>query len=70
MNNLEITYCDLGRMKEASRLHEKVLEARGRTLGDEHPNTLSSMNLAETYAALGRMNDASGLYEKLVLNMT
>ena len=54
-------------MKEAADLHEKVLEARRRTLGDEHPDTLSSMNnLAETYRALGRMKEAAALHEKVL----
>ena len=51
-------------MKEAADLHEKVLEASRRTLGDEHPHTLSSMyNLATTYWSLGRRNEGIALYE-------
>jgi hypothetical protein len=64
MNNLASTYGALGRMKEAAGLHEKVLEARRRTLGDEHPSTLSSMyNLAMTYWTLRRRNESIALFE-------
>ena len=42
-------------------------KSRQRTLGDEHPNTLSSMNnLAQTYRALGRTKDAAALHEKVL----
>ena len=60
MNNLAGTYHALGQMKEAAALHEKVLEARRRTLGDEHPDTLLSMNnLAGTYCDLGQIKEAA-----------
>ena len=63
MNNLASTYRSLGQMNEAAELHEKVLEARQRTLGTEHPATLSSMyNLATTYWELSRSEDAIHLF--------
>jgi hypothetical protein len=34
---------DIGRHREALELREKTLEARRRTLGEEHPDTLQSM---------------------------
>ena len=55
MNNLAASYSDLGRHHEAMELEEKTLEARQRTLGSEHPNTLRTMsNLAFSYNDLGR----------------
>jgi hypothetical protein len=49
MSNLAIMYSDQEKIAEAANLEEKVLEARRRILGDEHPHTLSSMgNLAWT----------------------
>ena len=48
-------------------LKEKVLEARKRILGDEHPNTLNSMNnLASSYSELGRRQEAVELEEKVL----
>jgi hypothetical protein len=39
-----------GQYKAAKELFVQVMETRKRVLGDEHPNTLSSMgNLALTY---------------------
>ena len=44
---------------------EKTLEARQRTLGSEHPNTLMAMNnLANSYSHLGRHREAMELMEK------
>ena len=40
MTNLAISYSDVGRRQEATELSQKVLEARQRTLGSEHPDTL------------------------------
>ena len=39
-----LTYSEVGRRQEALQLTEQVVEARKRTLGEEHPDTLSSMH--------------------------
>ena len=44
MNNLAISYADLGRHAEALKLHEETLALRKAKLGPDHPDTLSSMN--------------------------
>jgi len=44
MCGLAISYSGVGRRQEAMELREKVLEARQRTLGNKHPNTLLAMN--------------------------
>ena len=44
MNNLAVSYSDVGRRQETMELRERVLEARQRTLDSEHPDTLSAMN--------------------------
>src|SRR5690606_12347673 len=43
-NNLAGLYDQLDRTPEAIEMHERVLEARRRLLGDDHPYTLASMN--------------------------
>jgi hypothetical protein len=49
-------------------LAEKVVTARKRTLGEEHPDTLRSMhNLAIRYSKVGRRQEALELMEKVVL---
>ncbi|KAI5816861.1 hypothetical protein BZA77DRAFT_44879 [Pyronema omphalodes] len=57
-----------GRLKEAQVLEENVLEARRRTLGDEHSETLDIMyNLAITYRQLGgRLKEVQELEEKVL----
>ncbi len=52
MNNLAFLYKAQGRLGEAEPLYKRALEARERTLGREHPDTLRSVNnLAALYFA-------------------
>ncbi|KAH8727406.1 kinesin light chain 3 [Phaeosphaeriaceae sp. PMI808] len=51
-----------GRYKEAEELEVQVMQTWKRVLGDEHPDTLTSMaNLASTYSKQGRSREAEGL---------
>lgn len=62
MANLANTYRDQSRLDDAVVLQEAVKERRKRVLGDDHPDTLKSMEcLATTYKDLGRLNDAGAL---------
>jgi hypothetical protein len=55
MHNLANCYREVGRRQEALELLEKVVVARRRTLGEEHPDTLRSMHaLAIRYSEVGR----------------
>lgn len=48
----------------AMPLYEQTSELRKRILGDEHPNTLETMqNLAMSYYHFGRRQEAMPLYE-------
>ncbi|KAH8708377.1 hypothetical protein GQ44DRAFT_628269, partial [Phaeosphaeriaceae sp. PMI808] len=48
--NLASMYREKGRWKKAEGLGVQVIEARKRVLGEEHPDTLTSMsNLAHTW---------------------
>jgi tetratricopeptide (TPR) repeat protein len=61
---LGLLFSEMGRHKEAMGMMEACLEARKRVLGDDHPDTLDSMNnLALTYVELGRHEEAMGLEE-------
>ncbi|KAH8814665.1 hypothetical protein DL96DRAFT_1684926 [Flagelloscypha sp. PMI_526] len=61
------TFRNGGLYAEACSLGERDLEAKRRTLGSEHPRTLSSMNnLASTYSDLGRHADALKLKEEVL----
>jgi tetratricopeptide (TPR) repeat protein len=63
MNNLAIVYENQGRYDEAEPLYLTTLETQERVLGDDHPNTLASMNaLAGLYRAQGRYDEAEPLY--------
>jgi tetratricopeptide (TPR) repeat protein len=51
-----------GRWKEAEELEVQVMDTRKRVLGEEHPDTLTSMaNLASTYQNQGRWKEAEEL---------
>ncbi|EAQ87916.1 hypothetical protein CHGG_04535 [Chaetomium globosum CBS 148.51] len=64
MGNLASTYRNQGRWKEAEALEVQVMETRKRMLGEEHPDTLASMNnLAFTWKGIGRDGDALGLLQ-------
>jgi len=59
MANLASTYRHQGRWKEAEELDVQVVEKRKRVLGQEHPDTLTSMNnLAWTLKSQGRDDEA------------
>jgi Flp pilus assembly protein TadD len=62
MHNLASTHKSQGRWKEAEELMMQVVETRKRVLGQEHPDTLTSMhNLALTYQSQGRWKEAEAL---------
>lgn len=67
MANLAVSCAKLGRNDDALLLKSQVLELRKLTLGDEHPDTLTSMNnLAVTYYDLGRLREAQNLMSNVV----
>jgi hypothetical protein len=52
-DNLASIYWSQGRWKEAVKLQAQAVEARGRVLGKEHPDTLQSvanLGVAEAFA--------------------
>ncbi|KAF2267719.1 TPR-like protein [Lojkania enalia] len=56
-----------GRWKEAEELEVQVMEMRKRVLGDEHPDTLTSMaNLAYTWKSQSQNKEAISLIEKCI----
>src|ERR1700722_16659258 len=56
-------YMQGGRWKEAEKLSVLVMETNKRVLGEEHPNTLMSMNnLAMTYQNQGKWKEAEALH--------
>jgi Tetratricopeptide repeat len=66
MHNLAISYSEVGRRQEALELTEKVVAARERTLGEEHPDTLDSMDcLANHYSEVGRRQETLELARRV-----
>ena len=62
-----LAYREAGRRQEALQLSEQVVEVRKRILGNDHPNTLSSMhNLAKRYSEIGRRQEALQLSEQVL----
>ncbi|KAK7419112.1 hypothetical protein QQZ08_010982 [Neonectria magnoliae] len=56
-----------GRWKEVEELEVRVIEMRKRVLGEEHPDTLTSMaNLASTYSNQGRWKEAEALFVRVM----
>ena len=65
MSNLASSYKDADRTQEAIELLVEAEEASRRTLGEEHPSTLTSMsNLAACYAKVDRSQEALELLVK------
>jgi hypothetical protein len=61
-SSLGLIYSEQGRWKDAEVLDVVVMEKRKQLLGEDHPNTLTSMsNLASTYRNQGRWKDAEVL---------
>ena len=57
-----LPYYELGKYTEAEKLEIKVLDARNRILGVEHPDMLRALgNLAITYKCLGKYREAEKL---------
>ena len=56
-----------GDLADTRRLHEQVLEVRRRVLGEEHPDTIRSMNnLAVILRAQGNLARAHKIYEQVL----
>ena len=61
-SNLALVYKEHGKWKEAEALQVVVMEKTKHGLGEEHPDTLTSMaNLAGTYRKQGRWKEAEAL---------
>jgi hypothetical protein len=70
MQNLAISYSNVGRHTEALQLEEKTLLHYRAQLGADHPHALNVMsNLATSYQTLGRHGEALTLRQEL-LDMT
>ena len=60
--NIALVYSEQGRWKETEELEVMVIEKRKHLLGEEHPDTLTSMaNLASTYRDQGKWKEAETL---------
>jgi tetratricopeptide (TPR) repeat protein len=67
ISNLANVYVAEGGHPQAEALLMKVLEARSRVLGEQHPDTLRSMAyLAELYGTQGRYAQAEVLFAKVL----
>ena len=65
MANLAITLNDMGNHQEAIELHRRALEAREKTLGPEHPETLQSVShLAVALHGRGDLSEALALQRR------
>ena len=65
MNNLASMYYLQGRYAEALPMSSRVLDARTRVLGEEHPQTLTAMhNVANNYSGLKKFAEAEPLFIK------
>ena len=62
LSRIALVYDEQGRWKEAETLEVVVMEKRKQVLGDDHPDTLTSMaNLASTYRNQRRWKEAEAL---------
>ena len=62
MNNLAATYHHQGKHRDAEVLYKQCLDKMKEVLGENHPDTLSTMSsLAATYGNQGKYRDAEAL---------
>ena len=55
----------MGQLEEARPLYEEALQASRETLGDRHPNTLTSIsNMGVLLQAMGQLKEARLLYDE------
>ena len=65
LNNLALTYDNLGRYTEALALYERVLRLSTEVLGERHPSTLGATIIwRRRTVSLGRHAEALALNEK------
>jgi len=65
MNNLGNVFRSQDKNAQAEPLYSQTLELRRRSLGPEHPDTLTSMNnLANVYWSQGNYPQAEALYSQ------
>src|SRR5438477_460051 len=61
-DKLQKVYFEAQRLRAAEEMQRLVMEARRKMLGDDHPETLTSMsNLSCTYTYQGRWKESEGL---------
>ena len=66
-SNIGQVYYHEGRSKKAEELFKQVMKISKRVLGQEHPDTLTSIvNLASTYRNQGRWKEAEELFEQVI----
>ena len=66
-SNIGLVYYHEGRSKEAEELFKQVMRISKRVLGEEHPDTLTSIaNLASTYRNQGRWKEAEELFVQVI----
>lgn len=68
MNNLAVTVQGITSFQEARHVHEQALSVRRRILGNEHPDTLTSMgNYALLLHLRGRVSEARKIFTEVLL---
>ncbi|KAL6714664.1 hypothetical protein ACLMJK_008089 [Lecanora helva] len=66
-SGIALVYSEAGRVQKALQMTKQVVETRKRTLGEEHPDTLSSIhNLAIRYSEAGERQKALQIMEQVV----
>ncbi len=66
-SNLAEVFREQGRLDEAERLQRETLEIRRRVLGDQHPDTFSSLtNLAQVLDQLGHPDESEPLMRQVL----
>jgi tetratricopeptide (TPR) repeat protein len=67
MSYLALAYSKQGKLTEALKMNEEVLERWKVVLGEDHPNTLTGMsNLAFTYSNQGKLTEAIKMNEEVL----
>lgn len=65
VNTFGILYRKLGRLDEAEKMYQRVLQGKEKVWGPDHISTLDTVNsLGILYANLGRLEEAEKMYQR------
>ena len=67
VNNLGVLYADKGKLSEAEKMYQRVLEEKGKVLGLDHTSTLDTVqHLGILYKSQSKLGEAEKMYQRVL----